>query len=131
VAYRLLDTNIVSYLMKSHPLAAAYLPHLAGYDRAVSFQTVAELIYGGVAAGWGDARWEDLRSTIATMEIFHTTAETCEWWAWVRAVRHSQPIPIGDCWIAATALEHGLELVTHNPADFAGIPGLVVITEVP
>ncbi len=33
--------------------------------------------------------------------------------------------------IAATARAFGLELVTHNPADFAGIPGLTVITEVP
>jgi predicted nucleic acid-binding protein len=32
---------------------------------------------------------------------------------------------------AATALAYGLELVTHNPTDFANIPGLVVITEAP
>ena len=38
---------------------------------------------------------------------------------------------VADCWIAATALEHGLELVTHNPRDFAGIPGLIIITEAP
>ena len=87
MAYRLLDTNIVSYLMKSHPLAAAYLPHLAGYDRAVSFQTVAELIYGGVAAGWGDARWDDLRNTLVGMEVFHTTDATCESARGVRVCR--------------------------------------------
>jgi predicted nucleic acid-binding protein len=29
-----------------------------------------------------------------------------------------------DLVIAATALEHGLELVTHNPRDFRDIPGL-------
>lgn len=46
-------------------------------------------------------------------------------------MRKSQPIGIQDCWIAATALSYGLELVTHNPRDFANIPGLAIITEAP
>jgi predicted nucleic acid-binding protein len=49
----------------------------------------------------------------------------------VRAVRKPRPIGVADAWIAATALAHGIELVTHNPADFAGIPGLTVVTEAP
>jgi predicted nucleic acid-binding protein len=40
-------------------------------------------------------------------------------------------MPVADAWVAATALAYGLELVTHNPADFAGIPNLVVVSEVP
>ena len=56
MATRLLDTNIVSYILNRHTLAAVYQPHLAGYDSAVSFQTFAELVYGGALAGWGDAR---------------------------------------------------------------------------
>lgn len=52
--------------------------------------------------------------------------------AWTRAGRRrAQPMPVADCWIAATALAFGLELVTHNPADFRGIPGLAVVTEAP
>jgi predicted nucleic acid-binding protein len=34
-----------------------------------------------------------------------------------------------DAWIAATALEQGYLLVTHNARDFHGIPGLTTITE--
>ena len=34
---------------------------------------------------------------------------------------------LGDAIIAATALEFGHELYTHNPKDFIHIPGLVVI----
>lgn len=131
MAYRLLDTNIVSYFMKSHPLAAAYRLHLVGFDAAVSFQTVAELVYGGMNAGWGVARWQQLNSTLANVWVYQSTHATCERWAFIRDARHAQPIGLADCWIAATALEHNLELVTHNPADFAGIPGLVVITEAP
>ncbi len=131
MAYRLLDTNIVSYMMKSHPLLAVYRPHLVGYDLAVSFQSVAELLAGGVLAGWGQARWADLDAALATLTILHSDEAVCERWAEVWVARRTRPIGIADCWIAATALAHGLELITHNPADFAGIPGLMIITEAP
>ena len=34
------------------------------------------------------------------------------------------PVPDMDLLIAATAISHNLTLVTHNTADYAGIPGL-------
>jgi predicted nucleic acid-binding protein len=34
-----------------------------------------------------------------------------------------------DAWIAATALRHGLRLVTHNRRHFEGITGLRIISE--
>ena len=34
-----------------------------------------------------------------------------------------------DAWIAATALRHGLPLVTHNRRHFESIPALRVISE--
>ena len=131
MAYRLLDTNIVSYIVNNHTLAAAYLPRLAGYDWAVSFQTLAELIYGGALAGWGDARWAALDAMLARLTVLHSDETVCEEWAAIRVARRAQPMPVADCWIAATALAFGLELVTHNPADFRGIPGLAVVTEAP
>lgn len=41
-----LDTNIVSYLMKGHALAEQYRPDLEGKTLAVSFMTVGELFEG-------------------------------------------------------------------------------------
>ena len=35
-------------------------------------------------------------------------------WAAVRHERRHMPIGVADAWIAATTLEYGLELVTHN-----------------
>jgi tRNA(fMet)-specific endonuclease VapC len=35
-----------------------------------------------------------------------------------------KPIGIEDVWIAATALEHGLTVVTRNLKHFQRIPGL-------
>jgi predicted nucleic acid-binding protein len=131
VVVRLLDTNIVSYVLNGHTLARVYRPHTAGYDLAISFQTAGELFEGAALAGWGAARWGRLEALLATMILLDGTADVAARWAEVRAARHARPIGAADAWIAATALAHGLELVTHNPADFAGIPGLVVITEAP
>jgi tRNA(fMet)-specific endonuclease VapC len=128
---RLLDTNIVSFIVKAHPLAARYAPHLTGYDLAISFQTLAELLAGGALSGWNNQKWTTLESTIAIMTVLHSDQATCERWAEIRVARRTQPMGVADCWIAATALAYGLELVTHNPTDFANIPGLRVITEVP
>ena len=63
------------------------------------------------------------------MTVLHSDEAVCEQWAAIRVARRAQPMPVADCWIAATALAFGLELVTHNPADFRGIPGLAVVTE--
>ena len=41
-------------------------------------------------------------------------------------LRRGSPMLTPDALIAATAIEHGLELVTRNLRDFEGIPGLRV-----
>jgi hypothetical protein len=46
----LLDTNIVSYLMRSDPLARLYGPHLANHSLAISFMTLANYTKGPFAA---------------------------------------------------------------------------------
>lgn len=129
MAVRLIDTNIVSYQMKSHSLAAAYQPHLVGYTLAVSFQTVAELREGAALVGWGPAKRASLDATLSDLLILYSDDAVCHKWAEVRAARRQQTIGVADAWIAATALAFDLELVTHNPDDFRHLPGLTVITE--
>jgi predicted nucleic acid-binding protein len=34
---------------------------------------------------------------------------------------------IQDLWLAALAVQHGLAVLTQNPRDFEGIPGLKVM----
>lgn len=51
----LLDTNVVSYLMRGHALGRAYRPLLANHALAVSFMTVAELYEGAYRNNWGTA----------------------------------------------------------------------------
>jgi tRNA(fMet)-specific endonuclease VapC len=37
-----------------------------------------------------------------------------------------KPMPTADLFIAATALVHGLTLVTHNTQDYINVPGLAL-----
>jgi predicted nucleic acid-binding protein len=57
-----------------------------------------------------------------------STPETCRQWGQVRYARRFQPISTEDAWIAASALAFDCTLVTHDAGDFAGIPGLRVLT---
>ena len=52
----LLDTNIVSYLVRNDPLARLYRPHLANHALAISFMTLAELYEGAFRANWGSSK---------------------------------------------------------------------------
>lgn len=124
----LLDTNIVSYQMRGHTLADAYRPLLAGHLLAVSFMTVAELYEGAGRAAWGTRRLAVLEATLEAYVVLPFTIDVCRQWANVRVARRVQPIASDDAWIAATALAHGIALATHNPGDFANIPGLSVLT---
>ena len=131
MATRLLDTNIVSYLFKGHSLAAKYRPHLIGHTLAVCFITEAEMFEGAFRSQWGPRRIARLETLLNTFLYIPSSPDLCRRWAQVRTDRKTQPIGAADAWIAATALVHGCELVTHNPADFQGIAHLNVISEAP
>ncbi len=50
----ILDTNIVSYLMKGGSLAEAYAPHVQGRLLAIAFITVGEMYFGAEYKNWGE-----------------------------------------------------------------------------
>ena len=58
-------------------------------------------------------------------------AEMAEIWGRIIAerIRDGQQVAAADAWIAATALWADASIVTHNYRDFAGIPGLRLISE--
>jgi tRNA(fMet)-specific endonuclease VapC len=131
MATRLVDTNIVSFAMKGHSLAARYQAHLDGHTLAIAFMTVAEIYEGAWRAGWGTRRLTHLEKSLRRYVVVPADPDLCRLWGEVRAQRRSQPIGVADAWIAAAALQYGCDLVTHNPRDFQGVAGLTVITEAP
>ena len=56
--------------------------------------------------------------------------ETARLWARIKTSRErlGRPITFADAWIAASAMQLNLPLVTHNAPDYETIERLVVVT---
>lgn len=119
----LIDTNIVSFILKRDTRAAQYAPILAGHRLAVSFATVAELYEWAYLRKWGQRRQRELTEKLATYLIIPVNVELCRHWGAIRAEQQAQGNQMNthDAWIAATARRYTLPLVTHNPKHFHGI----------
>jgi tRNA(fMet)-specific endonuclease VapC len=125
------DTDVMSYVFKHDTRAAFYEPHLAGKDLIISFVTFAELQRWAIASNWGDSKRHKLAEYLSTVIIFHSDDDLCVKWAKIteEGKRSGRQIQPGDAWIAATALLHGIALITNNRRDFEGVTGLKVISE--
>ena len=127
----LLDTNIVSYLMRGGRLAEAYEPHTEGRLLAISFVTVGELYYGAEKRNWGERRRKVLETTLRNFVVVPYDHDVARCYGRLVAERETKgkPIQPNDAWIAACAVRHTVPLVTHNAKDFEGITSLDIITE--
>ncbi len=127
----ILDTCIVSYLMKGGPLAEAYAPHTQGRLLAISFITVGEMYFGAENRNWGNKKRSALETTLRNFVVIPYDHEIARCYGRLVAERkhNGKPIAPNDAWIAACAVRHAVPLVTHNAKDFMGITALDVITE--
>ncbi len=126
----ILDTDVLSFLAKADTRAALYSPIIAGKRLCVCFQTVAELRLWALVRHWGSTRREALDSLLNQLVVLPYDSMMAQHWADITAHRRrlGRPIDCGDAWIAASALRHAASLVTHNAKDYAGIPGLNLIS---
>jgi predicted nucleic acid-binding protein len=130
---RLVDTSVLSLILKRDTRAAAYVPHLVGRVGVLSFITLAELYRWPEERGWGLRRRDELARLLEPYEVVYPDEAICRRWAHLvtSARQAGRPLPFADSWIAAAALHLDLLLVTHNPGDFQRIEGLLVISEAP
>lgn len=124
------DTDVVSFLFKSHPLASAYEAILAGRPLAISLVTIAEIEYGIEMKNWGASRRDLMRRFLARFTPLLPDTETAGLWARIKSgcERKDRPITFADAWIAAGALQLDVPLVTHNATDFAAVENLTILT---
>jgi len=127
------DTDVVSYLFKGHPTAFQYLPDLKDCTAIISFMTVAELDRWSLEAKWSEARRQKLREYLERFVVFPFDRQLCAEWAGITvpAKDCGRRIECADAWIAATAHLYALPLITHNRADYLGVPGLTIISHAP
>lgn len=131
----LLDSNVYSYVLKKHALAALYDNHLAGKQQTLCFAVVAELLQGAQMRNWGNASIAKLEESFRTVAIIPYDLGVCRAWASLCRIKNAdgslRTFSNNDRWIAACALHHNIPLVSHNRRHFDGIPGLVLISEAP
>lgn len=127
----LLDTNIVSYLIKGSPIAAPYLRHLADKTIFISFVTLGELRVWAEMTQPASQRRNEIERAIRRYAVVPYDEGIAHWYGRIIAQRRrpGRPLASNDAWIAATAVHHSVPLVTHNARDFAGIDGLMIVTE--
>ena len=127
MSWVVVDTSVVSYILKKHSLASAYWQILKDRSLAISFMTVAELYRWPLQRHWNDRRTLQLQQHIRGYTLLRHTISMSREWAKIKC-RRGRPISDADAWIAATALLYGIPVVTHNPRHFLNIDGLEVLT---
>ena len=129
--HALLDTNIVSCIMKGDELGRIYGRRLKGKTTWIAFVTAGEMYFGAEKRKWGLKKRRRLQLILDGFALIPYDQEIALRYGSVRAEREAQGKPIGfaDAWIAACALCYDIPLATHNRRDFEHIPGLDLITE--
>ena len=129
----LLDTNVVSEVVRARPSpdVVRWLRDVPDEALHLSVLSLGELRHGAERIGDG-RRKEKLRLWIeqdvpAWFEerLLPISAAVADRWGRLLAEMR-RPVPAIDSLLAATAITHGLRLVTRNERDFA-FPGLEVL----
>jgi len=129
------DTMVISWLFDDrHNALADTYRQLIGSDPVVlAFQTVMELRFGALRAGWGELRRRRLERRIAEIAVVQPDDKMITTCADLR-IRCQQAghalgnkLHDGDRWIAATAIRLGVPLASHDQL-FNGVPGLQLLT---
>jgi predicted nucleic acid-binding protein len=124
----LLDTNVVSEWVRPRPNAGviAWLAEANEDNVFLSVVTLAELRHGIERMAVGQRR-RRLNDWVANDLLFRfegrllpVDVTVADSWGRLTASREAlgRPISVADAFIAATAVVHGLTLITRNVADF-------------
>lgn len=122
----LVDTDVVSYLLRGDTRAERFQQLLNDRRLTVSFQTVAELYRGAFQNDWGEVRMTRMLRWLAGVTIAPYAPPMAIAWARIMADSRLAGVAMSpqDAWIAATGLVHGLPLLTNNRKDYQHIRGL-------
>ena len=124
----LLDTDICSAYMKGDGrIQNRFIQH--GGRLHISVASLAELYTWTLRAKAGANRAQGLAYLLSDVAVLDATSAVARKFGEIEAALLDQGRPMSefDLPIAATAIVNGLNMVTHNVADFSQVPGLTVI----
>ena len=121
----LLDTDTCSVHLKRRDGLTSRLVQHAGRLH-VSIITVGELMTWARRRDAPPRRLAGIKAFLREVETLPVGENVAEAFAELRAgqLDAGRLTPSTDLWIAATAIAHGLTLVTHNTRDYEQVPGL-------
>jgi tRNA(fMet)-specific endonuclease VapC len=125
------DTDIISFILKEDSRAELYKPHILGLPKIMSFMTLAELRRWEIQNNWGAKRISKAQEFLDEFTIINSDEELCQIWANIKSDAHKygNPIDTADAWVAAVALLFDVPLVTHNRRHFQAVKNLQIISE--
>jgi tRNA(fMet)-specific endonuclease VapC len=123
----LLDTSAYSAYTGGHPDLQEPVRHASAVH--LSVVVVGELLAAFLKGGRRRQNETRLREFTAEprVRVLHLDDETAVRYAAIRDYlrRQGTPVPVNDVWIAATAAQHGLRLLTLD-SHFLQIPQVIV-----
>ena len=121
----LVDTDYVADYLKGYQKASDVLTHLVSHGIAISIITFAE-VYEGIYFGENRSQHEaGFRTFLATIPVLSISRSVARQFALVRGdLQRRLTHPDPDLYIAATAIQHHLTLVTRNRKDYDRIANL-------
>ena len=130
----LVDTGVFSAALsrKRRPEFEPLVARLPGNQLNLAAQSVAELRYGVLVAGWGGGRSDRLERAIETTNVIQVSdallSAVARFRFECRAVGHplADPVHHDDLWIAATSVHVRATLITADGV-FKNAPGLQVL----
>ena len=127
----IVDTDVVSFILKKDSRATLYRPHLEGLPKIISFMTLAELRRWELQNNWGARRIKETKEFLDDFTIVHSDEKLCEIWAEIIRAAHKfgNPIETADTWVASVALLFDVPLVTNNRRHFENVRNLKIISE--
>lgn len=123
----LIDTDICSaHLRNVQGVTSRFLQHSG--QLSISVLTFGELLSWTLRSKSPAKYQQALLNLIADVNLLDVDRTVAQRFGEIRARLLDQGTTIAsiDLMIAATALEHGLTVVTHNVQHFAKVPGLIV-----
>jgi len=110
----LFDTNIIIAFLKNE---ASVVNFFSEQDEInISSITVGEMFYGALNSNQAEQNMNLYKKFFNYCNVYKIDQNTSENYAKIRLILKTKgtPIPENDIWIAATALEHSLSIVTRD-----------------
>jgi tRNA(fMet)-specific endonuclease VapC len=124
----LIDSDLIVDWLNAHQPTVSLITPLLPDGIGLSILTYAE-IYEGIYGG-RDPKAEEraFRTFLRSLTVLPVNRAVARRAARIRRDLRARKLPVAhralDLFIAATALEHGLVLLTRNQKDYADIPGV-------